>query len=83
MFMLFGLFARIYIQHNTYYTGCFVKNNPFDFLLYICQIVDSYYKNYSICTSVLSSRVVLKTFGKNIIKIKGVMFYETRWTYSI
>ena len=55
----------------------FHKNNPFDFLLYFCQIVDIFIKKYPVCTleNVLfllkSLHIYLLFFANNYLIIKS------------
>jgi len=51
-----GLVSLMHTTERT--TPCFTKK-PFDFLLYLCQIVDNFYKNYPVCAleNVLSSTI--------------------------
>jgi len=57
----------------------FPKKHPFDLLLYLCQIVDNFYKNYPVCTlqNVLSNALknFYTQFGKDIIT-KGCLFMK-------
>ena len=50
-----GVWASIYTVFHK-------KTNPFDFLLYLCQIVDSFYKNDPVCTL----KYVLSSTTKNL-----------------
>ena len=44
-------------------TGCLIKNNPFNFLLYLCQTVDNFYKNYPVCMLENVLSYTIKNFG--------------------
>ena len=33
---------------------CFIKNNLFDFLLYLCQIAENFNENYPVCEKIFS-----------------------------
>jgi len=46
--------ALVLILVLVFYMPCFIKNNLFDFLLYLCQIAENFNENYPVCEKIFS-----------------------------